>query len=167
MRLTKATVDYSDAYTVHCTMHYHAARILISLLAPSAPAFAEECWVILHYGLQKGEGGGSVSRYQDLEEDGDVEDEDEDKEGEDEDNEGEDDADENNEHEFNPYQYQDAIDELVDEVEEDSDWHRLPRQGQPDTLESIFNRPFPVAHRDIFSATEKPSDVHAKIGTVA
>lgn len=31
--------------------HYHSARILLSLLSIIAPAFAEECWVALHYGV--------------------------------------------------------------------------------------------------------------------
>ncbi|KAF2005397.1 hypothetical protein P154DRAFT_616226 [Amniculicola lignicola CBS 123094] len=35
---------------IECGVHYHSARILLSLIAPFAPSFAEECWTALHYG---------------------------------------------------------------------------------------------------------------------
>jgi leucyl-tRNA synthetase len=63
MRLTKAITSYDDAFAVSSDMYYYFARILLSLLAPSAPFFAEECWVLLHYGCQQGNGDGSESRY--------------------------------------------------------------------------------------------------------
>lgn len=35
---------------IDCSVHYHSTRILLSLLALTAPAFAEEGWLALHYG---------------------------------------------------------------------------------------------------------------------
>ncbi|KAL9034361.1 MAG: hypothetical protein Q9180_005450 [Flavoplaca navasiana] len=51
-RLTKEIIEYDSADTVFPHVHYHAARILINLITPFAPSFAEECWVLLHYGRQ-------------------------------------------------------------------------------------------------------------------
>lgn len=48
--LTKAVIAYNDAWKQLPNVHYHSARILLCLVAPFAPAFAEECWVLLHYG---------------------------------------------------------------------------------------------------------------------
>jgi len=48
--LTKAIIVYDDAQIIVPGVHYHSARILLCLIAPLAPAFAEECWVMLHYG---------------------------------------------------------------------------------------------------------------------
>lgn len=48
--LTKAVIAYDDAWKQLPNVHYHSARILLCLVAPLAPAFAEECWVTLHYG---------------------------------------------------------------------------------------------------------------------
>ena len=62
VRLTQAISDYGEADCVSCSMHYYSARVLLSLLAPSAPAFAEECWVLLHYGRERDSGGGSELR---------------------------------------------------------------------------------------------------------
>ncbi|KAK3933447.1 hypothetical protein QBC46DRAFT_402359 [Diplogelasinospora grovesii] len=55
--LTNAIAGYKDKSkdsrgNVFPEMHYLAARTLISLLAPTAPCFAEELWVLLHYGAK-------------------------------------------------------------------------------------------------------------------
>ena len=118
VRLTKAVADYGKAYSVCCSMHYYSARVLLSLLAPSAPAFAEECWVHLHYGCEKDIRDGSESRYG-LDED--------------------------------------AIQEMIKETEDLLDRHHLPRQGQPSTLQSIFDQPFPIIKRGLLSQTKDSS----------
>ncbi|KAL8833597.1 MAG: hypothetical protein Q9170_004180 [Blastenia crenularia] len=41
---------HDEANFLDRRIHYHDARILITLIAPFAPSFAEECWVKLHYG---------------------------------------------------------------------------------------------------------------------
>ncbi|KAL8989777.1 MAG: hypothetical protein Q9169_008285 [Polycauliona sp. 2 TL-2023] len=51
-RLTEEIIEYDNAVMVSPRVHYHAARILINLITPFAPSFAEECWVLLHYGRQ-------------------------------------------------------------------------------------------------------------------
>ncbi|KAI0538358.1 hypothetical protein GGR58DRAFT_309773 [Xylaria digitata] len=117
MRLTKAMTAYDDAFTVSCDMHYYSARILLSLLAPSAPSFAEECWVLLHYGCQDSNSDGSESRYG-----------------------------------LN----EDEIEEIVKETEDDLGRHHLPRQGLPDTLQSIFDQPFPVTKRGVALRIKDP-----------
>ncbi|CAG8982738.1 hypothetical protein HYALB_00001019 [Hymenoscyphus albidus] len=48
--LTKAIIAYGGERRKLPDVHYHATRILLCLIAPFAPAFAEECWVSLHYG---------------------------------------------------------------------------------------------------------------------
>ena len=48
--LTKAIIVYDDAQRILPGVHYHSARVLLCLIAPLAPCFAEECWVVLHYG---------------------------------------------------------------------------------------------------------------------
>ena len=47
--LTKAIIAYGDAQQILPGVHYHSARILLCLIAPLAPSFAEECWAMLHY----------------------------------------------------------------------------------------------------------------------
>jgi leucyl-tRNA synthetase len=114
MRLTKAIVAYDDGPTVSCNMHYYSARILLSLLAPSAPSFAEECWVLLHYGYQDHRGDGDQPRHG------------------------------INEEEIEEIE---EIEKSIQETEDELDRHNLPRQGRPDTLQSIFDQPFPVTKR--------------------
>lgn len=48
--LTKAIIAYGKAVSVLPEVYYHSTRILLLLIAPFAPCFAEECWVALHYG---------------------------------------------------------------------------------------------------------------------
>ncbi|KAL8907236.1 MAG: hypothetical protein Q9207_001537 [Kuettlingeria erythrocarpa] len=48
--LTTEIIQYNDAYQIYHHVQYHAARVLINLIAAFAPSFAEECWVLLHYG---------------------------------------------------------------------------------------------------------------------
>ncbi|CAG8950664.1 hypothetical protein HYFRA_00002874 [Hymenoscyphus fraxineus] len=48
--LTKAIIAYDGEGVQDPDIHYHSTRILLSLIATFAPAFAEECWVLLHYG---------------------------------------------------------------------------------------------------------------------
>ncbi|KAL8650526.1 MAG: hypothetical protein Q9226_005110 [Calogaya cf. arnoldii] len=48
--LTTEIINWDQASGIEIGVHYHAARILINLIAPFAPSFAEECWVLLHYG---------------------------------------------------------------------------------------------------------------------
>ena len=43
------------------------------------------------------------------------------------------------------YEFEDAIEELIKETEDLLGRRHLPRQGRPDTLQSIFDQPFPVA----------------------
>lgn len=50
MELTNALMDYDDAQLISPEVQYHSTRILLSLIASVAPAFAEECWLALHYG---------------------------------------------------------------------------------------------------------------------
>lgn len=118
VRLTKAVANYGKAYCVSCSMHYYSARVLLSLLAPSASAFAEECWVLLHYGCEKDIGDRGGPRYS-LDED--------------------------------------AIQEMIKETEDLLDRHHLPRQDQPDTLQSIFNQPFPTFKRGLLSQAKDHS----------
>lgn len=101
IRLTKSVSNYDKCGYVCCNMHYYSARVLISLLAPSAPAFAEECWVLLHYGHEQniGEKDELIHRLYENE---------------------------------------------IQEIESCLGRYNLPRQGQPDTLQSIFDQPFPV-----------------------
>jgi leucyl-tRNA synthetase len=112
VRLTKAVSNYEEAYCVVFDMHYYSACVLLSLLAPSAPAFAEECWVLLHYGNQ-----------QDI---------------------GEEDESDN-------YLNESAIQEIITKTENTLGRYHLARQGQPDTLQSIFDQPFPVVSEDLLS----------------
>lgn len=113
MELTKAIITRSVGL---CDLHYYSARILLSLLAPLAPSFAEECWVILHYGCHHSDSG-----CHDSDSDG-----------------------------FEPiYDASIEVDEqMIKEIEEDNNRRHLPRQGRPDTLQSIFDQPFPVAKLD-------------------
>ena len=48
--LTKAIIVYDDAQRILPGVHYHSARVLLCLIAPLAPCFVEECWVMLYYG---------------------------------------------------------------------------------------------------------------------
>ena len=48
--LTQEMITYDNAREIQPGVIYHAGRILLSMLAPFAPAYAEECWVMLHYG---------------------------------------------------------------------------------------------------------------------
>ena len=57
VRLTEKIISYDDDnednemfVTKLPLVYYHATRVLLCLLAPLAPSFAEECWVLLHYG---------------------------------------------------------------------------------------------------------------------
>jgi hypothetical protein len=109
VQLSKAIIAYDEASLVFIDMHYYAARILISLLAPLAPSFAEECWLHLHYGDQPGDSDGSDSPW------------------------GFDEC------------SREEIEEMIKEAEENNNGRHLPRQGQPSTLPSIFDQPFPVA----------------------
>ncbi|KAL8667989.1 MAG: hypothetical protein Q9168_007144 [Polycauliona sp. 1 TL-2023] len=43
-------IGYDSAEVFYPEFHYHAARILTNLVTAFALSFAEECWVILHYG---------------------------------------------------------------------------------------------------------------------
>lgn len=117
MQLTKAIIAYDDACVVDCNMHYYSARILLSLLAPLAPSFAEECWVFLHYGCQDSDNDKIESRYG---------------------------------------LGEDEIEKIIKEIEDDLDRHHLPRQDQPDTLQSIFDQPFPVAKRGVALGSKDP-----------
>ncbi|KAI8629768.1 hypothetical protein F5Y19DRAFT_431791 [Xylariaceae sp. FL1651] len=108
IHLATAIIAYHDATLVSCNMHYYAARILLSLLAPLAPSYAEECWLHLHYGYQNGDRDGSELTY---------------------------DFDEN---------LQEEIEEIIQETEDNLNRRHLPRQGQPHTLQSIFDQPFPI-----------------------
>ncbi|KAL8883098.1 MAG: hypothetical protein Q9192_007461, partial [Flavoplaca navasiana] len=51
-RLIEEIVKHNRADIVFPRVNYHAARSLINLITPFAPYFAEECWVLLHYGRQ-------------------------------------------------------------------------------------------------------------------
>ena len=126
VRLTKAVSDYGEACYVCCNMHYYSARVLLSLLAPSAPAFVEECWVLLHYGHEHDIGEEDESSH---------------------------------------YFDESEIRKIITELESTLDRYHLPRQGQPDTLQSIFDQPFPVVneglssrHTDAYVASNPPSD---------
>lgn len=55
--LTKKIINYNDAWSQTAAISYHSARILLCLIAPLAPAFAEECWVLLHYGTTNSSNG--------------------------------------------------------------------------------------------------------------
>ena len=55
--LTKEIINYNDAWRQTAAISYHSARILLCLIAPLAPAFAEECWVVLHYGTNNSSNG--------------------------------------------------------------------------------------------------------------
>lgn len=48
--LTKALIAYDHGCRTLPKVQYHSARVLLCLIAPFAPSFAEECWVVLHYG---------------------------------------------------------------------------------------------------------------------
>ncbi|KAI0097979.1 hypothetical protein GGR51DRAFT_577645 [Nemania sp. FL0031] len=51
MRLAKSIISYKTVGLEYCEMHYYAACVLIvSLLVPLAPYFAEECWGRLIFG---------------------------------------------------------------------------------------------------------------------
>ena len=50
--LTKAIIAYDSCEIIDPSIHYHSARILLCLLAPIAPAFAEACWIVLHHGTE-------------------------------------------------------------------------------------------------------------------
>lgn len=56
--LVKHITCYYYLDLIDCGLHYHSARILLSLLAIIAPAFAEECWVALQYGFEHPDGNG-------------------------------------------------------------------------------------------------------------
>ncbi len=47
--LTGAIIAYDDIGRIDLSMSYHSTHILLCLIAPLAPSFAEECWVVLHY----------------------------------------------------------------------------------------------------------------------
>lgn len=49
-QLTNTIISYNDAQHILPEIQYYATRVLLSLLAPSAPSFADDCWVRLHYG---------------------------------------------------------------------------------------------------------------------
>ncbi|KAL9632476.1 MAG: hypothetical protein Q9204_003780 [Flavoplaca sp. TL-2023a] len=51
-QLIEEIIKHNRADIVFPHVNYHAARILINLITPFAPYFAEECWVLLHYGRQ-------------------------------------------------------------------------------------------------------------------
>ncbi|KAI1125604.1 hypothetical protein F5Y10DRAFT_246655 [Nemania abortiva] len=109
MYLSKAIIEYSKEGEFCFDTHYYAARVLISLLAPSAPSFAEECWLRLHYGdQQRNEGDPSWA--------------------------------------VDGPEREEIIKLMLEQTEELDDNKRYrPRQGQPSTLQSIFDQPFPVA----------------------
>lgn len=48
--LTLCDRDLGATFEPSSEVYYYASRVLLSFLAPVAPAFAEECWVVLHYG---------------------------------------------------------------------------------------------------------------------
>lgn len=48
--LASSIIVHKAAEKTDTTLLYHSARILLCLIAPIAPAFAEECWVKLHHG---------------------------------------------------------------------------------------------------------------------
>ncbi|KAL8760732.1 MAG: hypothetical protein Q9184_003090 [Pyrenodesmia sp. 2 TL-2023] len=48
--LTREIIKYNSASYIEDDIQYYAARILINVIASFAPSFAEECWVLLHYG---------------------------------------------------------------------------------------------------------------------
>ncbi|KAL8911913.1 MAG: hypothetical protein Q9171_002997 [Xanthocarpia ochracea] len=100
-------------------MSYHTARILISLIAPFAPCFAEECWVLLHYG----EGILSDEEASTGSEDEDIHNE--------------------------AIGKEDSLEEIESALAEDAEewggnYRHLPKKGYPETLPSIFEIPFPV-----------------------
>ena len=113
--LTEAIVTYDDdAHRVMVDVHYHSARILLCLIAPLTPSFAEECWVMLHYGpnaeseiednimdVQFACGDGDGSKLQ-------------------------------------------GIRNYLAEDKDSEYFRDLPKRGHPETLSSIFDQPFPV-----------------------
>ena len=116
--LTKEMIrDYDDH---SAQMSYHTARILISLVAPFAPCFAEECWVLLHYGdgLSSDDEASTGSENEDI-------------------------YDEAIGKEDSPEEIESALAE--DAEEWGGDYRHLPKKGYPETLPSIFEIPFPVA----------------------
>jgi len=48
-----------EEYSLNSNIHYHSTQILLSLLAPVVPSFAEECWLALHYGRDEWRDKGS------------------------------------------------------------------------------------------------------------
>lgn len=104
-RLTNTIINYNDVEYFLPDVHYYATRVLLSLLAPSAASFAEECWVRLHYGEETE----WAQEGPELEE-GDSA----------------------------------RVEELIKEHEQITGRHNLPRRGQPETLQSIFDQPFPL-----------------------
>lgn len=97
--------EYGEADRVSVAVHYYSARVLISLLAPIAPAFAKECRVLLYYGPEKDREVNEPGYFFGCE----------------------------------------AVKEMIQEKEGRLLRFGLPRQGQPDTLCPIFDRPFPFA----------------------
>lgn len=55
--LTKEIINYNNEWSQTVAISYNCARILLCLIAPLAPAFAEECWVVLHYGTTNSSNG--------------------------------------------------------------------------------------------------------------
>ncbi|KAL8925724.1 MAG: hypothetical protein Q9172_002115 [Xanthocarpia lactea] len=115
--LTEEMIRDNDDHSAQ--MAYHTARILISLIAPFAPCFAEECWVLLHYG------GGLLS----------------DEEA----STGSEDEDVYNE----AIGKADSLEEIESALAEDAeewggDYRHLPKKGYPETLPSVFEIPFPI-----------------------
>ncbi len=115
--LTEEMIRDNDDHSAQ--MSYHTARILISMIAPFAPCFAEECWVLLHYG------DGLLS---DEESPADLEDE---------------------EIYNEAIGKEDSLEEIESALAEDAeewgdDYRHLPKKGYPETLPSIFEIPFPV-----------------------
>ncbi|KAI4140149.1 MAG: hypothetical protein L6R39_005932 [Caloplaca ligustica] len=111
--LTKEIINYDNAHRVDNNTIYHAARILIRLTAPFAPCFAEECWVVLHYGP-------SASSHQQPNTalvDGNVDDE---------------------ESRRLP-----SLEEIEMDLVKEEDYLHLPKRGYPETLPSVFELPFP------------------------
>lgn len=124
--LTKAIIDYDESYRSLPAVKYHSARILLCMIAPLAPSFADECWVALHYGS----GSGPDKQHGSLdatEEDVDTEEQAPDDMDEDVDTE-----------EPEPEDTDEDVEEILAEAE-------LQHQARhPETLRSIFDEPFPV-----------------------
>ncbi|KAL8946880.1 MAG: hypothetical protein Q9222_006779 [Ikaeria aurantiellina] len=131
-KLANKLVAYEDDFSIGNTIYhdafYHSARILIHLTAPLAPAFAEECWVILHYGPPRADHRSASEKSDETA----IEKNEEQKE----ENDNEDEAEED---EKTP-----SLDEIEYCLEDEEDYRHLPKRGHPETLPSIFEMPSPV-----------------------